>query len=267
GPSGSECGPARRAGYHRVCRLLDGEKPGHRGRRSVAGSSAVGRCYPVALAIGGPMDETTRKLADSIADRYELVRELGAGGMARVYLATDRRHGREVAIKVMRPELSASLGAERFQREIRLLARLQHPHILGLVDSGEADGVLYYVMPYLAGGSLRARLERDGELPLEEALLILREIADALVHAQEAGIVHRHIKPENVLFSAGHVQIADFGIARFVDADESSTTLTAAGVVVGSPPYMAPEQVTGSKADSRTDLYALGALAYEMIRS
>jgi len=211
------------------------------------------------------MDETTRKLADSIADRYELVRELGAGGMARVYLARDQRHGREVAIKVMRPELSASLGAERFQREIRLLARLQHPHILGLVDSGEADGVLYYVLPYLAGGSLRARLERDGELPLGEALQILREIAEALAHAHEEGIVHRDIKPENVLFSAGHVQLADFGIARFVDADERSTTLTAAGVVVGSPPYMAPEQVTGGKADSRTDLYALGALAYEMI--
>lgn len=208
----------------------------------------------------------TRKLADSIVDRYKIERELGAGGMAHVFLAQDVRHGREVAIKVMRPELSATLGPERFLREIRLLARLQHPHILGLVDSGETGGVLYYVMPYLAGGSLRARLDRERELPIADALQILREVAEALAHAHMEGIVHRDVKPENVLFSAGHVQVADFGIARIVGEADRAAALTATGVVIGSPQYMAPEQATGDpKMDHRADLYAFGALAYEML--
>jgi serine/threonine protein kinase len=212
------------------------------------------------------MDEMARKLADAIADRYRLVRPLGAGGMAVVYLAEDLRHGREVAIKVMRPELAESLGSERFLREIRLLARLQHPHILGLVDSGEASGVLYYVMPYLAGGSLRARLDRERELPIPDALTILREIAGALETAHAQGVVHRDIKPENVLFSAGHAQVADFGIARIMGGDARATALTTAGMSIGTPQYMAPEQATGDPStDHRADLYAFGALAYELL--
>lgn len=215
------------------------------------------------------MSETPGELTTAIGDRYRIERELGAGGMAHVYLARDLRHGRDVAIKVMRPELAAVLGPERFLREIRLLARLQHPHILGLVDSGEAGGRLYYVMPFLAEGSLRGRLDRERELPVEDAVRILREIAEALAHAHAEGVVHRDIKPENVLFSAGHVQVADFGVARIVgdgDAGATLTALTATGAAVGSPRYMAPEQVAGDpKTDHRADLYALGALAYEML--
>ena len=213
-----------------------------------------------------PMDEMTQRLAGPIADRYQVERELGAGGMAVVYLAQDLRHGREVAIKVLRPELAATLGPERFLREIRLLARLQHPHILGLVDSGDAGGLLYYVMPYLAAGSLRARLDRERELPLADALQILREVAEALAHAHAEGIVHRDIKPENVLFSAGHAQVADFGIARIVGDAGRGAALTATGLVLGSPQYMAPEQAAGDpRTDHRADLYAFGALAYEML--
>jgi len=212
------------------------------------------------------MDEITERLAGSVADRYRLDRMLGAGGMANVYLAEDLRHGREVAIKVMRPEMAEAVGSERFLREIRLLARLQHPNILALVDSGEAGGVLYYVMPLLASGSLRARLDRERELALPEALAILREIAGALEYAHAAGVVHRDIKPENILFSAGHAQVADFGIARIVGGNTRNTSLTTAGVSIGTPQYMAPEQAAGDpKTDHRADLYAFGVLAYEMI--
>src|SRR5262245_23526589 len=217
-------------------------------------------------AIVSGMDEFIGTLAQAIANRYAIQRGLGAGGMAHVVLARDRRHGREVAIKVMRPELAATLGPERFLREIRLLARLQHPNILGLVDSGEAGGALYYVMPYLAGGSLRARLDRERELPVAEAVRILREMAEALAHAHGEGVVHRDVKPENVLFSAGHVQVADFGIARIVRGAESSGVITTSGVILGSPQYIAPEQAAGdAQADHRADLYALGAVGYEML--
>lgn len=212
------------------------------------------------------MDDLPLELADSIADRYRLVRTLGAGGMAVVVLAEDLRHGREVAIKVMRRELTRTVGTERFLREIRLLARLQHPHILGLVDSGEAGGALYYVMPYLPGGSLRERLERERELPVADAIAVLREVAGALEHAHAEGIVHRDIKPENVLFSAGHAQVADFGIARIVGGDAAATLLTTAGVTLGTPQYMAPEQAAGDpRTDHRADLYAFGVLAYELL--
>lgn len=212
------------------------------------------------------MDESFQKLASSVADRYRITRKLGAGGMADVYLAQDLRHGREVAIKAMRPALAETLGAERFLREIRLLARLQHPHILSLVDSGEAGGVLYFVMPYLAGGSLRARLDRERELPLADALHVLREIAGALEYAHGEGVVHRDIKPENVLFSAGHAQVADFGVSRIVSEGSVGTALTTAGMTIGTPQYMAPEQTTGDpKVDHRADLYAFGVLAYEML--
>ena len=212
------------------------------------------------------MDEIARKLAGFIADRYAIEGKLGDGGMAHVYRAQDLRHGRDVAIKVMRPELAQTLGTERFLREIRLLARLQHPHILALVDSGEAGGTLYYVMPYLAGGSLRTRLDRERELPVADALRILREVAGALEHAHELGVVHRDIKPENVLFSSGHAQVADFGIARIVSEGDVRAALTTAGVSIGTPQYMAPEQAAAdSKTDHRADLYAFGVLAYEAL--
>jgi Protein kinase domain len=225
------------------------------------------RCYRLPVALDeNPMDEMTRRLADTFADRYRIDRELGAGGMAVVYLAHDPRHGRQVAIKVMRPELSGSLGVDRFLREVQLLAKLQHPHILGLVDSGVADGLLYYVAPYLEGGSLRERLDHERDLPVADALAILREVADALAHAHAQGVVHRDIKPENVLFSAGHVQLADFGIARIVDEVRGAAALTSSGMVIGSPQYMAPEQAAGdSKTDHRADVYGFGVLAYEML--
>jgi len=212
------------------------------------------------------MDEIAKELSSSISHRYRIERKLGAGGMANVYLAQDLPHGRDVAVKVMRPELAETLGAERFLREIQLLARLQHPHILGLVDSGQAGGLLYYVMPYLAGGSLRARLDRERELPIADALQILREVAEALEHAHAKGVVHRDIKPENVLFSAGHAQVADFGIARIVSEADRGTALTTAGMTIGTPQYMAPEQAAGDPmTDHRADLYAFGALAYEAL--
>jgi len=186
--------------------------------------------------------------------------------MATVYLARDIKHDRHVAIKLLRPELSHSLGPERFLREIRIVAKLQHPHILGLIDSGEADGMLYYVMPYVPGESLRTRLAREGELPISEAVWILREIADALAHAHANQIIHRDIKPENVLFTSRHAQVADFGIARAVSEAAASGPITATGIVVGSPAYMAPEQASSDPMmDHRADIYAFGVLAYEVL--
>ncbi len=216
------------------------------------------------------MDEIAERISEAIADRYRIERKLGAGGMANVYLARDLRYDRDTAIKVMRPELAQSLGVQRFLREIRLLAHLQHPNILGLVDSGEAGGLIYYVMPYLAEGSLRDRLKRERELPVADAIQILREAAGALAHAHAHGVVHRDIKPENILFNAGHAQVSDFGIARMVSDGEKgpelATTLTAVGVTIGTPQYMSPEQAAGdSNTDHRADLYALGVLAYESL--
>ena len=212
------------------------------------------------------MDDIVRRLAAALGDRYAIENEIGAGGMARVFLARDLRHDRQVAIKVMRPELTSSMGADRFLREVRVVARLQHPNILGLVDSGERDGLLYYVMPYVAGESLRARLEREHELPVPAALAILREVADALAYAHGEGVVHRDVKPENVLLSAGHAQVADFGIARIASDASGTQAITATGIVVGSPAYMAPEQAAGdTRTDHRADVYSFGALAYEMI--
>lgn len=186
--------------------------------------------------------------------------------MATVYLARDIKHDRHVAIKVLRPELSHSLGTERFLREIHIVAKLQHPHILGLIDSGEADGMLYYVMPYVTGESLRTRLAREGEMPISEAVWILREIADAIAHAHSQHVIHRDIKPENVLFTARHAQVADFGIARAVTEAATSGPITATGIVVGSPAYMAPEQASSDpQMDHRADIYAFGVLAYEVL--
>ncbi len=204
-------------------------------------------------------------LADALAGRYRLERELGAGGMATVWLAEDLRHARRVAIKVLHPELSAVLGPERFLAEIRTTAGLQHPHILPLFDSGSAEGLLYYVMPYVEGETLRARLERERQLPVADAAQLAREVADALQYAHERGVVHRDIKPENILLQGGHALVADFGIALAVQ-HAGGTRMTQTGLSLGTPQYMAPEQAMGEKAiDARADVYALGAVTYEML--
>ncbi|MGH7509897.1 MAG: protein kinase domain-containing protein [Gemmatimonadales bacterium] len=204
-------------------------------------------------------------LADALTDRYRIDRELGHGGMATVYLAEDLKHHRRVAVKVLRAELAAALGPERFLREIELAAGLTHPHILSVHDSGEAAGLLYYVMPYVEGESLRDRLTREHQLPLEDGLQVAREIADALAYAHGHGIVHRDIKPENILFEAGHAVLSDFGIARAISA-AGGETLTQTGMAVGTPAYMSPEQAGGEQdLDGRSDLYSLGCVLYEML--
>ncbi len=211
------------------------------------------------------MSETPARLTAALADRYRLERELGQGGMATVYFATDLKHQRGVAIKVLRPELAAALGPERFLREIRITAQLDHPHILPLLDSGEAGGFLYYVMPLVEGESLRDRLSREGQLPLDTALQYTREVADALGYAHERGVIHRDIKPDNILLSGGHARVADFGIARAVDS-AGGEKLTEPGFAVGTPEYMSPEQSMGDRnLDGRSDLYALGSVLFEML--
>ncbi|HEU5305232.1 MAG TPA: protein kinase [Gemmatimonadales bacterium] len=204
-------------------------------------------------------------LADALQGRYVLERQLGRGGMATVYLARDLKHDRPVALKVLHPELAASLGPQRFLQEIRLAARLQHPHVLTVFDSGESGGHLWFTMPYVEGESLRDRLRRDGYLPLAEALRIAREAGQALQYAHEHGVVHRDVKPENILLTKdGNTLVADFGIARAMEA--SGPQLTATGVVVGTPSYMSPEQAGGEDViDGRSDVYSLGCVVYEMI--
>jgi len=214
---------------------------------------------------------TLATLRHALGGAYEVERELGRGGMATVYLARDLRHRRRVAVKVVRPELTADLGAGRFLREIAVTAELQHPHILPLFDSGEAGGMPYYAMPYVEGETLRARLTREGALPLADAMRLVRELADALGYAHGRGIVHRDLKPENVLLSGGHAVVADFGIAKALaaatqNAASPNANLTATGVAIGTPAYMAPEQAVGdATTDHRADLYALGVIAYEML--
>src|SRR5262249_30691194 len=199
-------------------------------------------------------------------DRYRLNRELGAGGMATVYLAEDLKHRRKVAIKVLRPELAATLGSDRFAREIEVAAQLQHPHILGLLDSGDASGFLYYVRPYVEGETLRERLSKRGELPVVDAVRVLAEVADALEAAHHQGVVHRDIKPENVLLSGRHAMVMDFGVAKAVSEAADREQLTTAGVALGTPAYMAPEQaIADPHLDGRVDIYALGVLGYEML--
>ncbi|MGE3841117.1 MAG: protein kinase [Vicinamibacterales bacterium] len=208
------------------------------------------------------------RLADALAGRYRVERELGRGGMAVVYLARDLRHDRAVAIKALRPDLTAALGTERFAREIGITARLDHPHIVPLLDSGEADGLLYYVMPFVDGESLRGRLYRERQLPLGDALAITRALADGLHYAHELGVIHRDVKPENVLLGGGHARLADFGIARMHAAADASTTaaLTGTGVAIGTIAYMSPEQATGDRElDRRSDIYSLAAVTYEML--
>ena len=211
------------------------------------------------------MSEIPESLRTALSPRYDLCRELGRGGMAAVYLASDLKHRREVAVKVLRPDLAATLGAERFLKEIEIAARLTHPHILALHDSGEAAGFLYYVMPYVEGGSLRQVLARERRLGLERALGIAESVADALGYAHRMGVLHRDVKPENILFSQGHPVVADFGIAKAV-VTAGGTNLTRTGFPLGTPGYMSPEQAAGlADLDERTDVYSLGVVVYEML--
>jgi len=211
------------------------------------------------------MPESLDRLASALASRYAIEREIGAGGMATVYLARDLRHERHVAVKVLNPELGAILGAERFLAEIKTTANLQHPHLLPLFDSGQVDGLLYYVMPYVEGESLRARLDREKQLPLDDAIRIASAVAGALGYAHERGVVHRDLKPENILLHAGQPVIADFGIALAV-SNAGGARITQTGLSLGTPAYMSPEQATGDRAiDGRTDVYSLGAVTYEML--
>jgi serine/threonine-protein kinase len=210
--------------------------------------------------------EPLPRLAAALADRYRIERELGQGGMATVYLAQDLKHDRKVAVKVLREELSASLGKERFLREIKVAAALQHPHILPLYDSGEADGLLFYVMPYVDGLSLRDKLVREGELPVGDAVRILRDIADALTEAHRHGVVHRDLKPENVMLRGRHALVMDFGVAKALSEATGRQSLTTVGIALGTPTYMAPEQaVADPHVDHRADLYAFGVVAYELL--
>ena len=241
------------------------------GVRAVPGQErgvAHGRWRPVppCCILAATVSDLLDSLRRALADRYSVERELGRGGMATVFLAEDVKHHRPVAIKVLHAELTAALGAERFLREIEIAARLQHPHIVPLYDSGAAAGALYYVMPFVEGESLRDRLTREKQLPLEDALRIASEVAGALAYAHSHGIVHRDIKPENIMVSADSAVVADFGIARAVTAAGEAQQLTGTGAILGTPAYMSPEQATGSAdVDGRGDEYSLACVVYEML--
>ncbi|HKS07292.1 MAG TPA: serine/threonine-protein kinase [Gemmatimonadaceae bacterium] len=205
------------------------------------------------------------QVRQAFAKSYAVEREVGQGGMATVYLAQDLKHHRQVALKVLRTDLSSTIGGDRFTREIQIIAQLAHPHILPLHDSGEMDGFLFYVMPFVEGESLRQRLAREGRLPLSDAVRILREVTDALAYAHERGIIHRDIKPDNVMLSGRHAVVTDFGVAKAVSA-ASVDKLTTVGIALGTPAYMSPEQAMGeTDLDQRSDIYALGAMAFEML--
>ena len=212
------------------------------------------------------MDPLFDQVSTALAGRYALVRELGQGGMGAVFLGKDVKLGREVAIKVLPPTTRAYLGSERFQREVQLVARLSHPHIVPLFEADEVDGFLFYVMEYVEGESLAQRLARQGSLSFDEAIRIIAEVGDALQYAHEHGIVHRDIKPANILLSGGHARVTDFGIAKSVAESEEGKTLTGTGVTVGTAAYMSPEQASGERRiDARSDVYALAAVLYEML--
>ncbi|HET9294419.1 MAG TPA: serine/threonine-protein kinase, partial [Gemmatimonadales bacterium] len=210
------------------------------------------------------MPDTTR-LTEALSDRYRVERELGHGGMATVYLAQDLRHNRRVALKVLRPELAAVIGADRFLSEITTTANLQHPHILPLFDSGEADGFLFYVMPYVEGETVRDRIQREKQLPVADAVRIATEVASALDYAHRHNVIHRDIKPENILLHDGSALVADFGIA-LAASRAGGTRMTETGMSLGTPHYMSPEQAMGEREiTARSDVYALGCVLYEML--
>lgn len=231
--------------------------PGHSRREYIRSALTLSESLAVA--------DLRPSVQDALADRYVVQRELGRGGMATVYLAQDVKHERPVALKVLRRGVAESMGAERFLREIKLAAKLQHPHILALYDSGEADGALFYVTPYIEGESLGQRLKRESRLPLDDALQLTREIADALDYAHERNVIHRDIKPDNILLAGTHAIVADFGIARAI-VRASEEALTQKGFTLGTPAYMSPEQVTGeADLDGRSDQYSLACVLYEML--
>jgi tetratricopeptide (TPR) repeat protein len=212
------------------------------------------------------MSDLRARLQSALGDAYRIEQELGGGGMSRVFLAQEVRLGRPVVVKVLPPEMAAGVSAERFEREIQLAAKLQHPHIVPLLTAGSQDDLLYYVMPHIAGESLRARLAHDHELPVGETVRIMRDVCDALAYAHAHGIVHRDVKPDNVLFSGKHALVTDFGVAKAVAQSTGSTSLTSLGVALGTPAYMAPEQAAADPAtDHRADIYAVGVVAYEML--
>jgi serine/threonine-protein kinase len=215
------------------------------------------------VSLAESSSEGIAALGAAVGSRYRVEREIGRGGMATVYLADDVRHGRQVAIKVLDPELARAVGPDRFLREIEIAARLSHPHIMPLFDSGDAAGHLFYVMPFVRGESLRQRLDREARLPVDDALKIVRDVAEALDHAHARGVVHRDIKPENILLFEGQAIVADFGIA--LAADAAASRLTGTGLVVGTPAYMSPEQLFGEVTDARSDQYSLACVVYEML--
>src|SRR4051812_11873629 len=212
------------------------------------------------------MTDTRSHLTTALADHYRIQRELGQGGMATVYLAQDLKHDRPVAIKVLKPELAAVIGAGRFLREIKTIATLQHPHILGLIDSGEVNGTAYYVMPFVEGESLRDRLVREKQLPIADAVRLAAQVAGALDYAHRHGVIHRDIKPENVMLHDGSALVADFGIALAISSAGGGSRMTETGMSLGTPHYMSPEQAMGERdLTARSDVYALGAMTYEML--
>src|SRR5687767_11100491 len=212
-----------------------------------------------------PPQDALQNLTSALSGRYAVDREIGAGGMATVYLARDVRHERKVALKVLRPELGAVLGVERFLAEIKVTANLQHPNLLPLFDSGEANGLLFYVMPFVEGETLRARLQRERQLPVDEAVRIAVAVANALDYAHSHHVIHRDLKPENILIQQGQPVVADFGIALAVSR-AGGQRVTQTGLSLGTPQYMSPEQATGNRhIDGRSDIYSLGAILYEML--
>src|SRR3989442_11568008 len=212
------------------------------------------------------MAELKDRLQSALGDAYRIEKELGGGGMSRVFLAEEVRLGRQVVVKVLPPEWAAGVNVSRFEREIHLAAKLQHPHIVPLLTAGSQGDLLYYIMPRVEGQSLRARLAHEHELPIGETVRILRDVTDALAYAHGHGIVHRDVKPDNVLFSGKHALVADFGVAKAVAESTGRTALTSLGVALGTPAYMAPEQAAADpNTDHRADIYAVGALAYEML--